>query len=287
MTSAGARIHGSFRLRGRGKPWTPEVQRTREILSRALHVNHRWSMAVEDRLPQARTNLQHRYELVVARYANARPHQVVVDAGGGRQCPFAKHLDPAAAARIVAVDIDEAALDANDEVDETRVADASRFLPFADAEVDLVVSRSMLEHLVDTSAFARETYRVLKPGGHTIHVFPSKYAPFSLLNRLLPRSLSSKALHVLVPDSKGSLGFPAFYDRTYAGGMTRVLEQSGLEVVDLQVSYYQASYFAFFVPLYMLNAAYELLVSRLGLTDLAAIVLVVARKPGLERAASG
>ena len=262
--------------------------RTGAVLpARVLRFNHRWSMAVERRLPQARTNLQHRYERVVAEYANAAPRQIVVDAGGGRQCPFARRLDPAAAARIVAVDIDAAALKANEDVDETRVADASKLLPFADAEVDLVVSRSMLEHLVDTSGFVRETYRVLKPGGYTIHVFPSKYAPFSLLNRMLPRTLSSKALHLLVPDSKGSLGFPAYYDHTYAGGMRRVLERLGFEVIDVRVGYYQASYFAFFVPLYVLNAVYELLVSRLGLADLAATVLVVARKPDSERATSG
>jgi ribosomal protein S18 acetylase RimI-like enzyme len=61
--------------------------------------------------------------------------------------------------------------------------------------------------------------------------------------------------------------------------MRRLLERAGFEVVEERVRYYQAEYFSWFVPLYLVNAAYELVVYRLGVRDLAAAVLVVARKP--------
>ena len=217
---------------------------------------------------------------------NARPSQIVVDAGGGGKCWFATYRDPAAAARIIAVDIDAEEMAANTDVDEKRVADVSKHLPFKDGEVDLVTSRSVLEHLRKTDAFMRETYRVLKPGGFAIHLFPSKYAPFSVLNRLLPQRLSSWLLHVLVPGSKGVLGYPAFYDRTYASGMRRLLAEAGFEIVDVRVDYYQANYFAFFFPLYMLNVAYEMFVRRLGQANLAATVLIVAQKPASDELSS-
>jgi ubiquinone/menaquinone biosynthesis C-methylase UbiE len=255
------------------------LQRGLNPLAWFLRVNHRLSDALEVHLPQARTNVQRQYELVVGEYMNARPKQLVVDAGGGKQCWFAKYRDPGAAARIVAVDIDPAEMELNEDVDEKRLSDASKHLPFRDAEVDIVASRSMLEHLPNIEGFVQEAYRVLKPGGYTIHVFPSKYAPFSLLNRLLPTSVASRVVNVLIPGSRGTLGFPAFYDRTYAGGVRHVLERAGFEIVDVRVGYYQAEYFSFFFPLYVLNTAYELLVWRLGTLNLAAAVLVIARKP--------
>lgn len=224
-------------------------------------------------------NVQREYERVVGAYMNARPRQLVVDVGGGKRCQFAKYRDPRVGARIVAVDVDPAELELNDDVDEKRVADASQRLPFADGEVDLVASRSVLEHLRDVEGFVREAYRVLRPGGYTIHVFPSKYAPFSLANRALPRKLSARLVHFFVPGSKKILGFPAYYDRTYPAGMRRVLRDAGFDVVDERVTYYQAEYFAFLFPAYALNAAYELLISWLGVRNLAAAVLVVARKP--------
>ena len=60
--------------------------------------------------------------------------------------------------------------------------------------------------------------------------------------------------------------------------MKRILERYDFEVIEFEVDYYQADYFNFFVPLFLLNALYELVVHALGLENLAASVLVVARK---------
>jgi ubiquinone/menaquinone biosynthesis C-methylase UbiE len=244
-----------------------------------LDANRRASKAIERRLPQASTNVQREYERLVGEYLNARPGQLVVDVGGGKRCQFAKYRDEGNGSRIVAVDVDPAELEANDDVDEKRVADAARELPFGDGEVDIVASRSVLEHLPQVGGFLDEAYRVLRPGGYTIHVFPSKWAPFSLANRALPRRLSARIVHTMIPGSKGRLGFPAYYDRTYASGMRRALGAAGFEVVEQRVSYYQAEYFTFLFPLYLLNALYELVVRALGLEDLGATVLIVGRKP--------
>ncbi len=253
------------------------------LLHGFLRANRRLSARLERRLPQAGVNVQRDYEHVVAEHMNARPGLVVVDVGGGKKCQFAKYRRPELETRIVAVDIDPDEMEGNDDVDEKRVADASERLPFGDGEVDLVASRSVLEHLPDTGAFLREAHRVLRPGGVTIHVFPSKWAPFSLANRALPHGLASRLVHFFIPGSKGILGFRTFYDRTYATAMRRVLEESGFEVVEERVRYYQAEYFSFFVPLYAVNALYELAVYRLGLRNLGAAVLVVARKPDQGR----
>lgn len=49
-------------------------------------------------------------------------------------------------------------------------------LPFADEAFDVVVSTQVLEHVQNKIETLREVRRVLKPGGVTLHVFPSKWS---------------------------------------------------------------------------------------------------------------
>lgn len=76
------------------------------------------------------------------------------------------------------------------------VADAAK-LPFQDASVDAVVCESLLEHVEDPDAVAREIARVLKPGGLAyvltpfmlgFHSSPSDYKRWTMpgLRRLFP-----------------------------------------------------------------------------------------------------
>lgn len=59
-----------------------------------------------------------------------------------------------------------------------RPIDLSEYrIPFDDAEFDMVVSHEVLEHIQNYEAALREIRRVLKPGGISIHIFPSRYTP--------------------------------------------------------------------------------------------------------------
>ena len=46
-------------------------------------------------------------------------------------------------------------------------------IPFGAAEFDLVFSSNVLEHVIDLPRLLAETRRVLKPGGHCLHLMPS------------------------------------------------------------------------------------------------------------------
>lgn len=48
-------------------------------------------------------------------------------------------------------------------------------LPFDDAQFDCVLSSQVLEHVMDYESTFREIHRVLKPGGISLHTFPSRY----------------------------------------------------------------------------------------------------------------
>lgn len=209
---------------------------------------------------------------------NRFPNQTVVDIGSGKACPFAKLREPGLNTTIIGFDVSPEEMAENHEVDEKFVGNAEDHLPFADSKVDLVVSRSVLEHLRHVEPFVVESHRVLREGGYAIHVFPSKNAPFSVLNRLLPKTISSALLYTFLPWSKGIQGFPAYYDHCTAPEMEQLFERNGFEIVESRTNYYQADYFGFFVPFYLLNAIYELAIYKLNRRTLAASALIVAQK---------
>ena len=53
--------------------------------------------------------------------------------------------------------------------------DPSGKIPLPDASVDFVFSDQVFEHVLDQPRAWREIYRVLKPGGVSVHVIPSKW----------------------------------------------------------------------------------------------------------------
>jgi 2-polyprenyl-6-hydroxyphenyl methylase/3-demethylubiquinone-9 3-methyltransferase len=85
-------------------------------------------------------------------------------------------------------------------------------------------------------------------------------------------------VHLVKPSAKDFLGFPTYYQRCTLRAMKRALRRQGFETVETRVSYYQADYFKFLFPLYILNLAFELVAKKTRCTSLAASVLIVARK---------
>jgi SAM-dependent methyltransferase len=241
-------------------------------------LNRKASNRLEALLPQAR-DIFSAYIEVVKNVVNARPRNaVVVDVGGGTTCPFAHTLKPDANTMIIALDISEDQLRFNREVNGRLLADVVKTLPFANGTVDLITSRSVLEHLGDVAGFIRHSSEVLKPGGYWIHLFPSKFAPFALINQMLPKAWSRALVGALFPSQKGICGFPALYNLCYYSAIVNLLHKNRFDRVDVTPSYYQSQYFSFCFPLFVLSAAYELLVWLLGQKNLAAYLLVVARK---------
>jgi ubiquinone/menaquinone biosynthesis C-methylase UbiE len=242
--------------------------------------NRKVSERLAPLFPQARHDLHIEWRETVGRYAAMLDDgALIVDAGGGKSCAFKANLPGGKSLRIVAVDISEDELERNRDVDEWRVADISAALPFADGEVDMVVTRSVVEHLEDPAGFAAETFRVLKPGARTIHIIPGKFGLVSIVNQLLPKRVARKLVHLVVPGSDETLGFPAFYRKTYPSAFATLLSEQGFEIEELRVSYSQGYYFASFVPLYLAVSTLELALERLKARNLSALFLVVARKP--------
>lgn len=208
--------------------------------------------------------------------AEAPVGSTFVDLGGGRRCVWYASL--AQGAHLVAVDIDQAELDANDVVSDKRLGDAGRHLPFEDASVDVIVSRALLEHVQDVATAVGEMGRVVRPGGRVMHFVPARNALFALAARLGPFELLKRLVHRAIPDSAGQVEFPVFYDQCTAKDFERLFRAAGFSKVSVEVCYAQSGYFHPVLPVYLLVAAYQGLVARLGLRQLAAYVIIDAIK---------
>jgi len=117
-----------------------------------------------------------------------------------------------------------------------------------------------------------------QPGGVFIHLSPSRFAPFAVINRALPHWLSRRLLDFLQPQVVGICGFPASYDRCYFTALAGLLTAHEFQIEQHRLRYYRSRYFNFFVPAYLASIAYEVCARATQRRDLAACVLVVARK---------
>ena len=246
---------------------------------RFINWNKSLCNGLEWRLPRAFTrSLFHLHELTAAEAMLERDGQTVVDVGGGQFCALSQYRDPESGTTIIAIDILLEQIAWNRSVDFGIVADVGRSIPLRDSSVDLIVTRSVLEHLEDNRSFFDECRRVLRQGGKSIHVFPGRFAPFALVNQLIPHSWAERFLDAFIRESRGHSGFPAHYHDCYDRAMRRRNLSAGLVPVTLHYRYYQAVYVKFFVPFYLMMVAYDLLLYCFDVRPLAAQILLVAEK---------
>lgn len=252
------------------------------LLAGFFSINRRLSATAAAWLPSGfKHHLHTLYKYQVAEALNRRAGQVVIDVGGGKDCPFLPYLKQPQAHVIIALDCSEEQLRGNPDVERRVVGDAAgNGLPFRDRSADLVVSRSVVEHIHDNAAFFENCAHVLRPGGAVIHAFPGKFAPFAVLNRIIPNRLVRRLIPYLLPEwaEEGNYGFIAYYDHCSVAAVRKLLDRNRFHNIRYTLTYYQSEYFSFFFPLYCLMVVYDLLGWALGIRSLASGILVTAQQ---------
>jgi SAM-dependent methyltransferase len=239
---------------------------------------------IERRLPRHFTrSLQYRHELIVADLMKTENIKIATDLGCGKQCGFSKYRNLESNITIVGVDINESDVRGNGDIDCGIVTDLRCELPLKNASIDLVTTRSVIEHLENVKNFIRETSRILRHGGRCVHVFPCRYSPFSLINRIMPNKYSRSILFYFFPKWRDSCGHRAYYDNCYYVGIRKLMASSNLNIDKIEFRYYQSIYYKFFIPFYLISLVYDLFVWRLGIRTLASQILVVTIKNDQEK----
>ena len=183
-----------------------------------------------------------------------QPGRSVLDIGAGRRPVFARDERPAGCVYVGSdVDADEMAR-AADEYDDTVVDDLTRFNPALEGRFDLILSWQVLEHVRPLDVAFENIRRYLKPGGKFAARMTGRYAPFAIINRLLPRRLGTFGMQKLMGRAPDTV-FRAYYDRAYHSRLTGMLRS--WHSFEIRPEYVGSNYFGFAPPLASLHRAYD------------------------------
>ena len=175
---------------------------------------------------------------------------IIYDVGGGKN----PYLDPERKeqlhATVIGVDVSLHELNQAPagSYDEVICADIMTYRGKRDA--DIVLCQALLEHVKDVEKAFRSLSGILKPGGLAILFGPNRNSLYARLNRVLPQSIKSFALHAIFPTTSTNQGFPAYYNKCTPADFRKLSEQYNLSVVEERY-YFISSYFSFFFPLYL------------------------------------
>jgi SAM-dependent methyltransferase len=205
-----------------------------------------------------------------------RPASQVLDAGCGRYLKLCKELS--GVARMVGIDLESTLETDNRSAPFGVRGDLSR-LPFASGCFDIVVSRSVIEHLSDPPVVFREFSRILRPGGILIMVTPNKYDYVSLIATLTPHWFHQRLVSRIFGVPEDDV-FPTFYRANTRSAIRKAMAASGLAEKQLiSVAHYPA-YLTFSPVLFRLGVLYERLTSLGFLSSLRSSILCVFEKAG-------
>jgi SAM-dependent methyltransferase len=207
------------------------------------------------------------------RRVKEHPQGALLEFGCGRGFPLTRLLGARFAQRC-ATDIDDIARHdiPSNVVFERCTADN---VPFGDEQFDVVVIRSVLEHVEEPAKTFTELARVTKPGGRVLMNLPNKWDYVSVIARLTGPFKSSILKNIVRTQWED---FPVRYRCNTRRALHRFARAAGFDVVEFMPLPSQPSYLAFFVPLYMLGAIYQFFVSICGIDALQPSFVVLLRK---------
>jgi SAM-dependent methyltransferase len=204
------------------------------------------------------------------------PQHTLLDAGCGRTAPVLLKFR-GRAKRLIGIDLVEFDPDIsgveliNGDLGHINVDSGS---------VDIVMSRSVMEHVSDPASVYAEIHRVLRPGGHFVFLTPNLLDYASIIAKWVPNRLHPW----IVSRTEGRAPedvFPVCYRTNTRGAVYRWAHATGFEVVSFRFLGQYPSYFMFNGFLFLLATAYEKTISRIEmLRFLRGWIFVVLRKRG-------
>lgn len=200
---------------------------------------------------------------------------VLLDAGCGRTVPVLRKF-MGKASRLIGVELVEFT-----EVPhgiETHNADLAK-IPVDDASVDLIMSRSVFEHLTDPTAVYAEFHRILKPGGKVIFLTANFWDYGTQVARLVPNRHHARIVKMVEGRAEEDT-FPTAYRTNTRKDVERLASENSMRIVDFQYLSQYPNYLMFNGVLFFLGMCFEKIIARLdALRILRGWILVTLEKP--------
>jgi SAM-dependent methyltransferase len=212
------------------------------------------------------------YRELIRKYL--KPGQRVLDAGCGRYLRFCKELSDTAT--VVGIDLDTI-FDTNNHSAPFAIRGDLGWLPFPSGHFDMVISRSVVEHLDEPERVFREFSRVLRPGGKVVVITPNKYDYVSVIAALTPyrvhRALVSRIFQVPEDDV-----FPTRYRANTLSAIDKTFQAAGFIQKELDTINHYPAYLMFSPLLFRMGILYERITSLRPFRSLRGSILGVFEK---------
>ena len=199
----------------------------------------------------------------------------LLDAGCGRTVPvLRKYLGRAG--RLIGVEL----VDFTDVPPgiEAYKADLAH-IPLPDACVDVIMSRSVFEHLTDPEAVYREFRRLLRPGGVVIFLTANMWDYGTLVARMVPNRFHAGIVKRVEGRAEEDT-FPTAYKTNTRSDIEHLAAATDLRLRQIDYLGQYPNYLMFNAALFLLGTAYDKLVCRFdALRLLRGWILVTVERP--------
>ena len=205
-----------------------------------------------------------------------QPGTRVLDAGCGRYLRFCRALSDSAT--LYGIDLDTVF-----ETDNAGAPFAVRGnlnqIPFPTETFDMIITRSVVEHLEDPPRVFREFARVLRPRGKVVVITPNRWDYVSLIAAATPyrlhRALVSRIFQVPEEDV-----FPTLYRANTLSALETAFRRAGFVSRGLDAINHYPAYLMFSPVLFRLGVLVERLMGLRALRQLRGSLLGVFEKSG-------
>jgi SAM-dependent methyltransferase len=209
----------------------------------------------------------------------------ILEVGGGRNPTLSAQAVRARGIECAVNDIDPTELALADPAYVRLCFDMSAFLPLevSNRRFDLIFSRMVNEHVRDGAAYYGNIFRLLKPGGLTVHFFATLFTFPTVVNRFAPEAISARLRSLAFARSTHHYQyekFPARYSwcRGPSGSMLKRFAAIGFEVEDY-VGFFGHAYYRRVPALHKLEQAKARWLIRQPVAALTSSAAVSLRKP--------
>jgi SAM-dependent methyltransferase len=205
-----------------------------------------------------------------------RANSTLLDVGCGREAPVLRKFKEYAK-ELIGLELVEFR---NADPELRLLSGSVGAIPLPDHSVNVVMARSVMEHVTDPLSGFREISRVLKPGGSFVFLTPNFYDYASLVAMLVPNRFHGPIVEATEGRPQEDV-FPTVYKCNTKKAVQTLAEQSGLVLADFRYLSQYPNYFLFNGILFALAMAYEKLISKVPLLHfLQGWILVTVKKPG-------
>lgn len=203
------------------------------------------------------------------------PDAALLDAGCGHGAPVLRKF-LGAARELVGVDL----VNFDSEVPGVRLVNRDLTDTGLSGEsIDVIMSRSVMEHITDPARMYLEMHRILRPGGYFIFLTGNMWDYSAIIAKLVPNRYHPWIVaHTQGREEEDT--FPVAYKTNTRRAVAKYAKQVGFEVDSFAYLGQYPCYFLFNGPLFLVGTAYEKLISRFAMLQfLKGWILVVLRKP--------